>query len=84
MTTTLLKKKLHRYIDTADERKLQGIYMIVQEEIESPYDKWEDNNFLKEMNSRVTDLSNGKAKSFTAIESIDLAKKVLKKKVSKR
>jgi hypothetical protein len=29
-----LKQKLHDYIDTADEKKLQAIYVILEDEIE--------------------------------------------------
>ena len=35
MEPASLKQKLHHYIDVADERKLQAIYTLLEEEIES-------------------------------------------------
>jgi hypothetical protein len=32
-----IKEKLHHYIDTADEKKLQAIYTILEGEIEGEY-----------------------------------------------
>jgi hypothetical protein len=32
-----IKKKLHHYIDTADDKKLQAIYTILEDEIEGEY-----------------------------------------------
>ena len=34
MEPTNIKQKLHHYIDTADEKKLQAIYTILEDEIE--------------------------------------------------
>jgi len=33
MTTTILKKKIHKYIDSTDERILQVVYTILEEHI---------------------------------------------------
>jgi hypothetical protein len=32
--TTSIKEKLHKYIDNAEERKLQAIYIMLEDEIE--------------------------------------------------
>ncbi len=34
METSAIRNKLHEYIDIADERKLQAIYTILEDEIE--------------------------------------------------
>ena len=37
MTVSTLRKKLHEYIDTADERHLEAIFVLVEKEIETAY-----------------------------------------------
>lgn len=37
MSPSEIKKKLHHYIDTADDKKLQAIYTILEDEIEGEY-----------------------------------------------
>lgn len=37
MTGTQIKETLHEYIDTADEKKLQAIYIILKDILESDY-----------------------------------------------
>lgn len=35
METNAIREKLHQYIDAADERKIQAIYIILEDEIVS-------------------------------------------------
>lgn len=35
MGTNAIREKLHQYIDAADERKIQAIYIILEDEIAS-------------------------------------------------
>lgn len=37
MSPSTIKEKLHHYIDVADEKKLQAIYTILEDEIEGEY-----------------------------------------------
>ena len=63
MATSLsLKEKLHLYIETANEQKLQAIYTSLEDEINRPYNK-EDielfhqrrQNYLQEPEESYTD-----------------------------
>jgi hypothetical protein len=42
MAIVQLKEKLHEYIDTADEKKLEAIYTILQDNIGEDYQYSED------------------------------------------
>lgn len=48
-----IKEKLHRYIDSAEERKLQAIYIMLEEEIE--FDEEYPDEFKNELDSRLAD-----------------------------
>lgn len=48
--STTLKEKLHQYIDTAEERKLQAIYIMVEDEIECDEDYTDE--FKNELDKR--------------------------------
>ena len=65
MKTVELRKKLHSYIDIAHEKKLIAIYTMVEDEIGESYNKWNDKDFVKEMNRRMSELETGKIKSHT-------------------
>lgn len=56
MSTIQIRKKLHRYIDQAQEKKLKAIYASVEDEIEESA-HWEDQNFIDELirRSKSTD-----------------------------
>ena len=45
-----IKEKLHQYIDTLDERKLQAFYIMLEDEIEQDVEYTEE--FKKQLDSR--------------------------------
>ena len=70
METSAIRNKLHEYIDTADERKLQAIYTILEDEIEDAYIFNEEEIAL--FNERRNKHLSGESKSYTIEESLQM------------
>ena len=72
MEPSSIKQKLHHYIDVADEKKLQAIYTILEDEIEGEcmYTSEE----IKEFYDRRQKHLNGESKSYTVEETINLVR----------
>jgi len=83
MKTENIKQKLHRYIETADEKKLKAIYTMVEEEIEETSDLWNDEEFIAELEQREKKYLNGSSKTYLVKESVARAKQAVKKIKSK-
>ena len=66
MKSTDIKQKLHQYIDTADEKKLQAIYTILEDEIEGElfYSQDEINLFYERRKKHLA----GESKSYSIKE----------------
>ena len=60
-----IRHKLYDYIRVADEKKLQAIYHLLEDEIEQTNEWWKEKEFLKELDSRYEALENGTDKGFT-------------------
>lgn len=50
---TTVREKLHQYIDTAEERKVQAIYVMLEEEIEFEEDYTDE--FKNELDKRYAE-----------------------------
>lgn len=61
MSTTLIKQKLHRYIETAEAKKLKAFYTIVEGEIKTQ----SSTITLQELNHRISDFENSKVKGIS-------------------
>ncbi|HVU57806.1 MAG TPA: hypothetical protein VHD83_22245 [Puia sp.] len=72
MEPSSLKQKLHHYIDIADEKKLQAIYTILEDEIEGDY--FYSQEEIKEFYDRRQKHLNGESKSYTVEETINLVR----------
>ncbi len=83
MKTEQIKQRLHRYIETADEKKLKAIYTIVEEEIEETSDLWKDEEFVAELEHREKKYLNGNSKTHSIQESVGRAREAVKKVKSK-
>ncbi len=59
MTTTAIREKLHEMVNTADDKQIKAVYSIFEDQIAEKYDHWEDEDFLKELKSRLDDIENG-------------------------
>ena len=72
MEPSSLKQKLHDYIDIADEKKLQAIYTILEDEIEGDYFYSQDE--IKEFYDRRQKHLNGESKSYTVEETFNMVR----------
>lgn len=77
MSRSDLRDKLHEYIDKADDRHLEAIYVLLEREINSGYVL--DEETIKELDRRRAEYLSGAGESYTAEESIEMIRKSLKK-----
>ena len=73
MTTAAIRRKLHNYLEVADDKKIKAIYTMVEEEI-----KMGDVEYAPELNRRLAAYENGTEKIVTAAESKKRISKLLK------
>lgn len=59
MTIATKRKKLQEFIGTADDKKVEAMFSIMEGEIKGSYDHWEDEEFVAEMKSRIDDFESG-------------------------
>jgi hypothetical protein len=78
MESVELRQKLHHYIENAEERKLQAIFTMVEDEINEYYNHWDDEDFVNELHEREQAYLNGTAKTYTASESASRAREAIK------
>lgn len=65
MRSTTIREKLYDYIRFADDKKVKAIYTIVEDEITTRANPWDDPAFLSELDRRLTEYESGKAKMST-------------------
>lgn len=65
MTIATKREKLHDFINDADDKKVEAIYSLIENEIEEPYDHWEDEEFLAEIKKRLDEFESGKVKGIS-------------------
>lgn len=78
MTTAAIRERLYDYIRVADEKKLKGIYMMLEDEITEELEWWKDKAFVKDLDKRYDAWASGKEKGYTQAEvdaTIDQLKK---------
>jgi len=74
-----VKEKLHEYIDHADEKKVQAIYTLVENELEDRSDLY-DEATLNSFRKTSKDYSAGKEKGYPVEESMNRIRKQIGKK----
>ncbi|MBX9783207.1 MAG: hypothetical protein K2X48_07935 [Chitinophagaceae bacterium] len=77
MSANTIRKKLHKYIDSADEKKLRAIFLMVEDEIDEVSDHWNDEAFVKELRRRETAYINSESGSLTLKQSAGRVKKIV-------
>jgi len=65
MSSAAIRNKLYDYIRVADDKKLNAIYNLLENEIEQTNEWWKDKKFTKELDNRYQVLENGSDKGFT-------------------
>ncbi|MDP9080706.1 MAG: hypothetical protein M3O71_25090 [Bacteroidota bacterium] len=78
MTTDIIRERLHEYIRFADDKKVNAIYTMVENEIVEELDLWEDEDFLNELNDRLEKFESGETKSVSVEQVMYNAEKRLK------
>ena len=78
MDTRELRQKLHHYIENAEEKKLQAIYSMVEDEIKEAYNHWDDEDFVTVLQEREQAYLNGTSKTYTVSESALSAREAIK------
>ena len=76
MRVTEIKKQLHDYIDTADDKKLKAIYTLVEDEIS--YSGYLTKEQLEEAEQRMADHDAGIGRTYTWEETIEMARNAVK------
>ncbi len=82
MTTIAKKQKLHQYIDLANKGDIDVLLSYIEKAMEPdvPYNKWDDAEFVAEMDRRVKALEDGTDKGFTWEEVKERARQAIKSK----
>ncbi len=66
MAEVQIKEALHEYIDTADKKKLEAIYIVLKDSINTDYQYGNDE--LISINNRRDKYKNGDGQTFTTEE----------------
>ena len=65
MSTATIRERLFEYIRFADDKKVQAIYTMVEDEINQEMNLWDDKEFLAELESRINSFESGEDKGST-------------------
>ena len=79
MTTTAIREKLVSYLRIADEKKVKAIYTMVEDDINTEANDW-DEAFAKEMQQRSKSFSSGTTKTYSWEEAKRTATQRIKSK----
>ncbi len=79
MTIISIREKLVNYLQVADEKKLKAIYTMVEDEINTAANDWDD-DFVKELKRRSKEFTKGSAKTYSWQETKEAAINKVKSK----
>jgi len=79
MDTEIIRQKIFDYVKVADDEKLEAIYTIIKDDGSEPYEWWNDEELIAELDRRSADLKSGNDPGFTLEQSKERVKLMLKK-----
>jgi hypothetical protein len=79
MSTAAIREKLVEYLKVADDKKVQAIYTMVEDEIATSENDW-DEDFVKELEERSKRAAKGITKTYSWEETKKAAVDKLKSK----
>ena len=71
MTYTVVKEKLHNYIEHADQKKIKAIYTLLESDIENEERLLYDDETLQMLEQISENAFSGKSKTYTVQESME-------------
>jgi len=74
-----IRQRLHHYIETANEKKIKAIYVMVEDEISETYDHWQDEGFMSELKKREKSYLEGHAKPYSLNQTITRTEQAIRK-----
>lgn len=77
MSASQIREKLVDYLQVADEEKIKALYIMLEDEINTPLNDWDD-DFIKELERRSKSFTDGTAKIYSWEETREVARKHLK------
>lgn len=83
MTTAAIREKLYDFIRVADEKKLKGLYLMLEDEISEELEWWKDKALVKELDSRYDAWAVGKEKGYSQSEVDATIEQLKKRRLSK-
>jgi hypothetical protein len=83
MTAAAIREKLYDFIRVADEKKLKGLYMMLEDDITDELEWWKDKAFVKDLDKRYEAWESGKEKGYSQAEMDASIEKLKKRRVSK-
>ncbi len=85
MAPIVKRQRLHQYIEIANNHDIDLLLDYVENSMSPyvPYNKWDDHEFIAEMEARVKSLENGTDKGHTWEEVKEMARQALSAKKAK-
>lgn len=59
MNTIIIRQKLHKYIEIADDKKIKAIYTMIEDDLVDQINWWEDEDFITNLDLISNKLKNG-------------------------
>lgn len=79
MNTDAIRKRLHEYIDSASDKKVEAFFTIIEGELDDMYDSpLDDPAFVAEMDRRYNEYLADPSKAKTLDEVEEMARNLLK------